>query len=180
MPKKLDTPPTFEEVTNSVAIVPTGPVSRIARKRRYNIELAKDGRWFEIYDEKIDLSFGEFKCGLFEAGSPRMRAAAERLANDNSVVRSGQSKPVESLSEWEKRRAGEVELVKMFCETVLVDWRGQLDDEGNEVPFSTEEAMLFFNVDDPDAMFILSRLIEASSDIANFRPDTQKEDPAKN
>jgi hypothetical protein len=56
-------------------------MTKFKRPARYDAQLADDGVWFAI-DDELGNEYGMFKCVWFEVGSPRHRAALERLERE--------------------------------------------------------------------------------------------------
>jgi len=82
------------------------------------------------YSDGVALSFRTFE------GDER-----ERFEKENAKILNGPKKSyLESL----------VELEKQVAITLLVDWEGVLDDEGNPVPMTDEAKAAFF--DDPESV----------------------------
>lgn len=68
-------------------------------------------------------------------------------------------------------------LTKCVAETLLVDWKGVTDDDGNAVPYSKAKALEFLS--DPALHDVRDFIFEESQNQARYR-DAALEDAAKN
>lgn len=114
----------------------------------YGLDLSKveEGTWFE-------LSAGEMKVKLRNANSKVYKKALVDARNSFKGMR--------KLTEAQFEIIGKKGLVY----GLLLDWSGFYDEEGKEIPFSTEKAWEIFNDD---------RLIDLANEVIAFAQDSEQ------
>lgn len=148
-------------------------MSKFKRPVRYDADLANDGVWFAIEDE-LGNDYGMFKCIWWEAGSPRYRAAQERLERAKPALNTGNGfRQPKKPTKREAAREGDLQTIRNFVENVLVDWRVDGAD-GKPVPFTEADAIEYFDVDDPTAIYCFTALLAKAADVRNFQPAEQE------
>lgn len=133
-------------------------MSKFYVPKRYDVEAATEGKWFEIEDQNGN-HYGEFKLRLIDSASQRM----EREANKVKLKYRSKSK---NMNEFES-------LMVVICELALVDWKLPLDPSDKKaeaVPYTIENAMEYFNLND-DTRWVLMELAKLADNITYFAPD---------
>lgn len=140
-------------------------MAKFKKHVRYDKDMANDGVWFSIIDE-VENNYGEFRLRHVDRANPRTKLDFKRIQTKyQESIRSGKMTTDESQRIY-------------FCEAVLVDWKGVLDEKGKEVPFTVADAIEYFS--DDDNLYVLERLIQLSDDIRNFNKLEPVEDIIKN
>ena len=129
-------------------------MSKFKLPKRFDATEAKEGVWFEITDE-FEQSWGSFKCSLFDKTSASYRVAHQRWVRQNK-------KELDT-----GKLTGDQLAFKVFIDTSLHDWKGVLDGDDNEIPFSKETAYELFA--DEDAFFLADLVSQKAADVRNFQ-----------
>ena len=100
--------------------------SNLHKLFKMDSSLEQDGVWFEVTDTT------KFKIRRFGGSNTKLSAAyAKHYKTKARLIESGQ------LPENESRRI----FTSIFVESCLVGWEGVTDEDGNEIPFTVENAM---------------------------------------
>ena len=144
------------------------PVSKFALPKRVNQTVADEGKWVAYYSSVTDHSYGEFKIRSLDPYSKRVQAAQVEQAKKNALIDS------------KKLTQEEITLhnIREVVETTVADWRGVLDGEGNEIPFTMETAIEYFSEEDAREVFFF--LWDFAREPRNYRDGLTKDDIAKN
>jgi len=126
---------------------------KFAVPERYNADLASQGIEFKIDTVKGE-TVGVFHLIYFDRFTQRGRAQWKRMQlKYRKQAVSGVLSP------------DDIQL-RIFCEVVLVGWSKIFDGEDNEVPFSVETAIEYFQLD--ETQWVLEELNRLASNEANF------------
>lgn len=114
------------------------------RKFSWDTEAAEQGVWRTVFDGAAELKIARFN-------NPKHNAMLRRLREENEDVLK------DDTTEEAQAKLLEISGLAM-AETVLTDWRGILDEDGNELPYSKEAAFdLLKNYEEfADVVFNLS------------------------
>lgn len=97
-----------------------------ARKFAWDTEATEQGVWRSVFDGAAELKIARFNNPKHNALLRRLREENDELLKDDST---------------DEAQAKLLEISGLaLAETVLVDWRGILDEDGNELPYSKEAA----------------------------------------
>ncbi len=136
--------------------------------KRYDEKEAKDGIWFDIYDEH-EQHWGTYKMALFNITAPHVKQA---------------------IAAWNRKHKKEIEtrkfkgnegIIRAFVDIALLDWKNtEMLNGGKALPFSKETAYALLS--DEDASFLSESLIDFAGNVRNFagEPEADQEDDAKN
>lgn len=130
------------------------------RKKRFDAARAEEGIWIDA--ESGDEVFGSFKVRYTDGTLTSVDLEMKRIRASRCAALK-----VKKLSEIEAFRA-------VIADYSLLDWKGIEDEDGNAVPFSSENAWEYFS--DEATTWVLLNLISEASDPANFK----SVDPVKN
>ena len=97
-----------------------------ARKFAWDKGAEEQGVWRTVFDGAAELKIARFNNPKHNALLRRLRDENEELLKDETTEKA-QSKLLEISG-------------LAMAETVLTDWRGILDEDGNELPYSNEAA----------------------------------------
>jgi len=121
----------------------------------------------ELYktDEDKSAKGVPITVGMNEKNEPIIMVVAEAGSPLHKKVQRRYDRALESSRRNPDKRR--LVLSKIISESLLKDWSGVLDSEGNEVPYTKENGL--------DALMKYEQLsieiMEAATDIENFRPD---------
>lgn len=145
----------------------TKPI-KFRKPSNYDVAVAKTGVPFTYYDND-GLNMGTFIVSLFNTDSKFVRVGLERFGRENK----------EALDKLEK---AEERGVFTFINTALHGWSGVKDEDGKDVAFSRDNAMLLLNDEEQDDDGMFNSLVKFAQEKANFKHDPRatKDDEAKN
>lgn len=117
-----------------------------------NKDLEINGVWFLLTEET------KFLVRRYSADHPTIRAKSAKLFKPYSFQIQQGTLPAEKEQEL---------MAKIFVEACLIDWKGVKDEDGKDIPFSTEAAISFLK-DLPD---LLKTLLDYAQDVKNYREE---------
>lgn len=118
-------------------------------------ELEVAGKWFD-FSPNTDKTIPGFKLARMSDTNPRYQSAIEALSKEL-----GRDIELDILTE----ERAKPHFMKVFLDTILVDWRNVQDAKGNEIPFTKENAAAIFH-DLPDLYRVL---INEAKKLTNYR-----------
>lgn len=130
--------------------------------KRFDAKDAENGVWFDVYNENGDF-YGSYKCCLFDKHNPYTKIKLERYDRTHR----------KELQAQGKKPDDQYAVVHFFVHTVLQDWK-LLDDEGNQIPYSVENAISVLS--DPEAAFVVEFLFNCAKDVTNFKEQAVEEE----
>ncbi len=141
-------------------------MSKFKLPKRYDMTKAEEGVWFDIADDN-GVEWGKFKCRLIDDTSQRSELAYKRIR-------------MKYASDIKTKKLNEYDSIKVvFCEASLLDWAGIQDEKGKDIPFSLNDALEYFGME--ETRWLLLQLSRLASDYTNFAADpTDAELPEKN
>ncbi len=135
-------------------------MAKITFPKRFDEQEAKNGVWFDVYDQH-DNFYGSYQCRLYDEHSAITKLMVERYNRTHRKETTG------------KGFTSEQRGVHFFVHTILMDWKLK-DDDGKDVPFTTETA--FEVLSQEDAGFVVDFLFKCARDTSNFRKEDDAEE----
>ena len=136
-------------------------LSRLKKKFGVSSHLSQSGVWINV-----DLGDGGAPVGFLLAMMGRSNRKWSSLASES--WRKDKTKHDAGLVSTDDsvKRA-----MRVFCTTVLLDWRGIEDDNGKPIPYSVEQGMQVLQ--DMDGLY--DYLLDESQALSNFQDQSQQE-----
>ncbi len=127
------------------------------------------GRLFEtdaqVETKGVIIDYGDFKVRIARAGGANKKF--ERLLSRKTRPHR-RAIATESMSD----KLAESIMMEIYAETIMLDWEGVTDDDGNVIPFSKDAVLALFK-ELPD---FYRDIVEQSQKVALFRKTLQEDD----
>lgn len=104
-------------------------MSFVTKKESNVLAKEREGVWVQYMEGELQIA---------RMGNPHNRRVFQR-------VRAPFKRQIQRGTLTDKQQAAIV--AETYAESILLDWRGQTDEDGNEFPYSKENAMLVLEVD---------------------------------
>jgi uncharacterized protein (UPF0371 family) len=133
------------------------------------------GSFEEIYakDESKSESGVPMDIGFNKKGEPIVFIVAEMGNSKNERSMRRYEKALESARRDKTRRR--MVWAKILSESILMDWSGVLDNDGNPVPATLQNKIAAFEKYEK----LFTDVMEFSQNPENYRPDDKQDDPAE-
>lgn len=130
------------------------------KKMQVDPETRETGAWVDLFEDES----GMFRVRVRPSSTPGFVAFLQKQAKRSQAVLN-QNKRFEADAHELMRR--EPVIREAVIRHLLAGWEGLQDEEGNEIPFSTETALELLN--NADSQPLVDAIATAAADSANFR-----------